>query len=66
MVPQGCATLRSEESYSMFEFGGHTITFVHGKDLVRYLSVKEWDAGYLVVECLGRVKGVYEDYIDLA
>ena len=39
---------------------------MHGKDLIRYLTVKEWDDGYLVVECLGKSKGEYEDYIDLA
>ena len=42
------------------------ITFMHGKDLIKYLRVKEWDNGYLVVECLGKVKGKYEDYIDLS
>ena len=42
------------------------ITFMHGKDLIKYLSVKEWDNGYIVVECMGKVKGEYEDYIDMA
>ena len=41
------------------------ITFMHGKDLIKYLSVKEWDNGYIVVECMGKVKGEYEDYIDM-
>ena len=38
---------------------------MHGKDLQRYLRVKEWNDGYLVVDCLGTVKGQYEDYIDM-
>ena len=38
---------------------------MHGKDLLKYLRVKEWKDGYLVVDCLGRVKGQYEDYIDM-
>ena len=38
---------------------------MHGKDLQRYLRVKEWNDGYLVVDCLGTAKGQYEDYIDM-
>ena len=66
MPAEGRATLRCEGRYTKFNYGGRTITFMHGKDLLRYLAVKEWDAGYLVVECLGEAKGVYEDYIDLS
>ena len=49
----------------MFSFKGKTITFMHGKELQRYLRVKEWNDGYLVVDCLGTAKGQYEDYIDM-
>ena len=35
------------------------------KDLQRYLRVKEWNDGYLVVDCLGTAKGQYEDDIDM-
>ena len=49
----------------MFYFKGKTITFMHGKDLQRYVRVKEWNDGYLVVDCLGTAKGQYEDYIDM-
>ncbi len=59
------ALLSCEGRYSKFCFRGRTITFMHGKDLLKYLRVKEWKDGYLVVDCLGRVKGQYEDYIDL-
>ena len=61
----GCALLSSKGRYTMFEYNGRTITFMHGKDLIEYLGVKEWDDGYLIVECRGVVKGIYEDYIDL-
>lgn len=61
----GYAVLSSKDHYTTFEYNGRTITFMHGKDLIEYLTVKEWDAGYLVVECRGKVKGVFEDYIDL-
>lgn len=59
------ATLTTAGRYSMFSYKGKTITFMHGKDLLRYLRVKEWSEGYLVVDCLGTVKGQYEDYIDM-
>ena len=38
---------------------------MHGKDLLEYKSVVEWDKGYLVVNCFGKAKKEYEDYIDL-
>ena len=59
------AVLSNTGRYTKFMFKGKTITFMHGKDLVKYLQVKEWKDGYLVVDCLGKVKGQYEDYIDL-
>ncbi len=59
------AKLTSAGRYTRFTANGCTITFLHGKDLVRYHHVKEWDHGYLVVECLGKKKGQYEEYIDL-
>ncbi len=49
----------------MFSFKGKTITFMHDKELQRYLRVKEWNDGYLVVDCLGTAKGQYEDYIEM-
>ena len=59
------AVLTNSGRYSTFSFKGKTITFMHGKDLQRYLRVKEWNDGYLVVGCLGTAKGQYEDYIDM-
>ena len=59
------AVLSSDGRYSQFSYNGKTIIFMHGKDLIKYLAVKEWDKGYLVVDCLGRIKGEYEDYIDI-
>ncbi len=59
------ATLRNNGKYTQFSCKDRTITFVHGKDLIKYLSVVEWDQGYLVVNCMGKVKKEYEDYIDL-
>lgn len=59
------ATLSSAGRYSRFSYQGRTITFMHGKDLQKYLRVKDWKDGLLVVDCLGSVKGEYEDYIDM-
>ena len=59
------ATLSKHGRYTHFVYNGKTITFMHGKDLLKYLRVKQWQNGYLVIDCLGRVKGRYEDYIDM-
>lgn len=59
------AILTSSDGYTKFIFKGKTITFIHGKDLLKYLQVKDWEDGYIVVDCLGKVKGRYEDYIDM-
>ncbi len=64
-MDESYAVLTTDGQYTKFMFRERTITFLHSKDLVRYLDVKEWDNGYLVVDCLGRVKGEYEDYIDM-
>ena len=66
MTEKGYARLSAHGRYTKFSYEDMVITFMHGKDLIRYLAVKEWDNGYLVVECLGKSKGEYEDYIDLA
>ena len=51
--------------YTKFSYKGRTITFLHGKDLLKYLKIKEFEGGYIVADCLGKIKGEYEDYIDL-
>ena len=65
MSGQEYAILSKNDQYTKFQYNNRTISFLHGKDLIKYLSIKEWDQGYLVVNCLGKIKGVYEDYIDL-
>ena len=66
MNENNIALLTSVDRYTKFICNGKTISFLHGKDLIKYISVKEWDNGYLVVECLGKIKGEYEDYIDIS
>ncbi len=56
------ATLQMKGRYTQFTCKGTTITSLHSKDLIKYLSVVEWDNGYLVVNCLGkekRIRGLY-------
>lgn len=65
-TPARRASLDIRGRYTRFSFGNWTLTFLHGKDLLQYLAVKSWDSGLLVVDCLGRLKGRYEDYIDLS
>lgn len=49
-----------------FAFGGRTIRFRTPNSLERYVRVKTWDNGYLVVDASYRgLSDVTEDYIDL-
>ena len=58
--------LSCDGPYTSFSFGGHEIRFRTPKTLVRYVDVREWDKGYLVVnaEYDGCPEPV-EEYIDL-
>ena len=48
-----------------FRFGSQNIRFRTSAKLERYISVKEWDKGYIVVIAKYRDLGEIEDYIDL-
>ena len=43
------AVLSNGDGYTSFRFGGYNIRFKAPYSLERYLSVKEWSDGYLVV-----------------
>ena len=60
-----CAVLSCDGPYTSFSFGGHDIRFRTPKNLVRYVDVREWNKGYLVVnaEYDGCPEPV-EEYID--
>lgn len=61
------AILSSGNGYTIFQFGGYNVRFKAPYSLERYLDVKEWDNGYLVV--LAKYKHSdepQEEYIDLA
>lgn len=59
------AQLSNEGEFTSFTFGSQCIRFRTPSHLERYLNVKEWDNGYLVVTA--RYKGLpdTEEYIDL-
>jgi hypothetical protein len=61
------AILSSYDEYTTFTYNDRTITFLTGKNLYRYTSVKEWDDGYIVVMCKTKSRPTIEqeDYIDL-
>ena len=61
----GIAYLSNYDDYTTFSYGDRTITFLTGKKLRRYTDIKEWDKGYMVVECENRDNTRNEDYIDL-
>ncbi|MCQ2982922.1 MAG: hypothetical protein MJ178_09240 [Treponemataceae bacterium] len=59
------AYLYNDGEYSIFSFGNTKITFLTSKNLEKYISVKEWNNGYLVVVKKNKDKPEQEDYIDL-
>lgn len=62
----GRATLGCNAGYTVFSGGGSTIRFRAPYSLKRYVGVKEWDKGYLVVDAEYSHSPVpVEEYIDL-
>ena len=62
----GMATLSNEKNYTVFHFENHVIHFAASYSLERYIAVKKWDNGYLVV--MAKYKHnekPEEEYIDL-
>ncbi len=62
----GTATLGCNAGYTVFSGGGATIRFRAPYSLKRYIRVKEWDEGYLVVDAeYAHSPTPVEEYIDL-
>ena len=60
------AILSSANGYTIFEYGGYTIRFAAPYSLEKYIAVKEWDAGYIVVMAKYQHNAEpEEEYIDL-
>ena len=60
-----CASLSNKDEYTVFSFNGINITFLSSKRLEKYIEVKEWDDGYIVVMAKNVGENPHEDYIDL-
>jgi len=58
------ALLGSKADYTVFSYGGQTLRFAAPYSLRRYLRVKTWRGGCLVVDA-DYGEGAEEDYIDL-
>ena len=60
------AVLSNDGTYTIFEYGKYCIRFAAPYSLERYVSVREWDTGYLVVMAKYRHNDdAEEEYIDL-
>ena len=59
------AYLSNRGRYTIFNFSDKTIRFISSKNLEKYVSVSEWDNGYIVVQSKNFGKEPEENYIDL-
>lgn len=62
----GVAQLSSAGRYTVFTFGDQRLKFIAPYSLERYVSVSEWDRGYLVVMAkYAHDDNPIEEYIDI-
>lgn len=60
------AVLNLDGEFTSFAYGPHVIRFRTSPKLREYRRVKQWDAGYLVVDArYDGIEGDVEEYIDL-
>ena len=59
------AFLSNHGDMTSFRYGDNNIRFRSPRNLKRYVEVKEWDNGYLVVTADYKGLGLTEEYIDL-
>ena len=59
------ARIKVDGEYSIFTFRDKCIKFRTSTKLKRYLRVKEWDNGYLVVDVDYSTLGETEEYVDM-
>ena len=59
------ALLSNRGDMTFFRYGNNNIRFRSPKNLKRYVEIKEWDNGYLVVMADYEGIGLTEEYIDL-
>ncbi len=60
------AYLKNEKNYTIFTFRQYRLKFLAPNSLERYIKVKEWDHGYIVVDTKYKHNDfIEEEYIDL-
>lgn len=59
------AILTNKNGYSIFKFNNQTIRFATSDRLEKYIRIKEWDKGYIVVMAKYKNLAEMEEYIDL-
>ena len=59
------ATIKADGKYSVFTFRDKCIRFRTSTKLKKYLRVKEWNHGYLVVDVDYSTLGETEEYVDI-
>ena len=59
------ATISVDGKYTVFSFRDKRIKFRTSAKLKKYLRVKEWDNGYLVVDADYSTLGETEEYVDI-
>lgn len=59
------ALLSNHGDMTSFRYGDNNIRFRSPKNLERYVEVKVWDNGYIVVTADYKGLGLTEEYIDL-
>ena len=64
-MEENMATISVDGKYSFFSFRDKCIKFRTSPKLKRYVRIKEWDNGYLVVDVDYSTLGVTEEYVDL-
>lgn len=60
------ATLSCSDGYTTFDMGSRAIRFQTPRNLKRYIDVRQWDSGYVVVDAeYEGLSSPVEEYIDL-
>ena len=59
------AFLSNKDGFTVFKYGNYVIRFKAPYSLEKYMEVKQWDDGYLVVMAKYKELPEVEEYIDL-
>ena len=59
------AVLSHQGEFTSFRYGEHNIRFKTSVKLEKYIEIREWDHGYIVVMAKYEGQDAVEEYIDL-